>query len=108
MGTTWSGMDKLTARLNDLVKLDKAKEVVKLNGAEMQQNAMRFVPVDTGQLKRSITLNIEDNGLTARLRAETNYAAYVEYGTRFTDAQPFIRPAYRIQKILFENDMRKL
>ncbi|MFQ8894288.1 MAG: HK97-gp10 family putative phage morphogenesis protein [Dorea sp.] len=37
-----------------------------------------------------------------------DYAAYVEYGTRFMNAQPYMRPAYNAQKGKFKSDMQKL
>ena len=33
---------------------------------------------------------------------------YLEYGTRFMDAQPFVRPAFDEQKEKFKDDMQKL
>lgn len=82
-------------------------KVVKKNGAELQQKEMRTVPVDTGNLKRSILLAVEDNGMTSTVEPTTNYAGYVEYGTRFMDAQPYVRPIYEQQKEIFMKDMKK-
>lgn len=33
---------------------------------------------------------------------------YLEYGTRFMDAQPFVRPALEEQASKFKRDMQKL
>ncbi|MDT2640464.1 hypothetical protein P7D31_10090 [Enterococcus dongliensis] len=33
---------------------------------------------------------------------------YLEYGTRFMEAQPFMGPAYRAQKEIFKRDMDRL
>ena len=33
---------------------------------------------------------------------------YVEFGTRFMDAQPFVRPAFKQQVPIFKSDMKKL
>ena len=49
--------------------------------------------MDTGRLRRSIRVLDEDRGLY--VVAETDYAIYVERGTRFTRAQPFMLPALR-------------
>lgn len=38
-------------------------------------------PVDDGNLKRSITVNMENGGLTGVINVGANYAIYVEYGT---------------------------
>ena len=36
------------------------------------------------------------------------YAAYVEYGTRYMNAQPYMRPSYTAQKEQFKSDLKKL
>ena len=46
-------------------------------------------PVDTGRLRNSI--RAEADGLTARVVADCEYAAAVEFGTRRTAPQPFMR-----------------
>ena len=43
-----------------------------------------------------------------RQGAETDYSSYIEYGTRFMDAQPFVRPALEEQASKFKRDMQKL
>ena len=84
------GIDKLNKGLNDLTKLEAAKNIVKQSGAELQQKAMRNAPVDTGTLKRSIKLDLKDGGMTAEVRATAEYAPYVEFGTRFMYPRPFM------------------
>lgn len=81
-------------------------KIIKVNGAEMQRKAMRAAPVDTGFLKRSITLDV--NALQAKVTSEAEYAAYQEYGTRFQNGTPHIRPAFYDQKPIFLKDMEKL
>ena len=61
----------------------------------------------TGHLKRSIGLDITDEGLTAEIEPTADYAAYVEYGTRFMNAQPYMKPAYNAQKGKFKSDFTK-
>ena len=46
----------------------------------MEQEATAAAPVDTGELKSSINWK-EVGKLSYELRADTNYAAYVEFGT---------------------------
>lgn len=62
----------------------------------------------TGETKRSIGLEFENSGFTASVGPETEYSPYLEYGTRFMQAQPFIKPAYNEQKEKFKRDMQKL
>lgn len=83
-------------------------KVVQKNGAELQKKEMRDVPVDTGFLKRSITLTSEDNGLTAVVEPTADYASYLEYGTRFMSPRPYVRANYYEQLKQFMKDMEDL
>lgn len=109
---TVHGLDTLQKALNDKVMLDDLKKVVRRNGSELQKKIQENADFDkgyqTGTTKRSVGLEIKDGGLTAESGPETEYSPYVEYGTRFMDAQPFVRPAYEEQKEKFKNDLDKL
>ncbi len=83
-------------------------KIVQSNASELQKKEKRDVPVDTGFLKRSITLTTEDEGLTAIVEPTAHYASYVEYGTRFMAAQPYVRPNYYEQVKQFMKEMEKL
>lgn len=102
------GFKELLAKLAEMeAKNLNAKEVVKKNGAEMHAKAQRYAPVDTGTLKRSITLEIKDSGMTAEVDGgHVNYAVYQEYGTRYQSGTPFIRPSFKDQKEIFKKEMR--
>lgn len=106
------GLDKLEKALKDNVKLDDVKEVVKRNGAQLQTKMIKNADFTrgyaTGTTKRSIGLELKDGNLTAEVGPETEYSPYLEYGTRFMDAQPFVRPAYNEQKAKFKSDLNKL
>ncbi len=107
-GISLVGMEKLTAKIQDNMKKEAVKTVIKKNGSRLQQSAQEKAPVDTGVLKRSIMLEIKDSGLTAESEATVNYAGYVEYGTRFMEAQPYMRPALQEVGKKFKSDMEKL
>ena len=53
--------------------MNDVKRIVKSNGAALQESAQRKVPVDTGNLKRSIGLEIRDSGLTAEVEPTAEY-----------------------------------
>lgn len=110
MKSTFSlkGLDELEKALKEKATMQDVKDVVKMNGAEMQAKAMRNAPVDTGALKRYIMISIFDGGFTSRVNSLMNYAPYVEYGTRFMNAKPFLKPAFNQQKIQFRNDLNRL
>lgn len=109
MSVKLSGMKELKSSLNSKRDISKlVAPVVRQNGAELQQKAQRYAPVDTGNLRRSIQLSIKDNGMTAEVAATADYSAYVEFGTRFMDAQPYMKPAFNEQKDIFINDLNKV
>lgn len=106
------GLDKLEKALKKNVTMDDVKRVVRHNGSQLQQkmqaNADFKKGYQTGTTKRSIDLEIKDGGFTAEVEPGTEYSPYLEYGTRFMDAQPFVRPAYETQKTKFKSDLNKL
>lgn len=107
-----TGLDELQKQLKKNVQLDDVKRVIRQNGSELQQKiqdkADFKMGYQTGTTKRSVGLEITEGGFAAESGPETEYAPYVEFGTRFMDAQPFVRPAFNEQKLQFEKDMKKL
>ena len=106
------GLDKLQKALKQNATLDDVKKVVRHNGSELQrkiQSKADFTKgYQTGTTKRSVGLEITDGGFTAESGPETDYAPYLEYGTRFMEAQSFVRPAFEEQKKQFQSDLQKL
>lgn len=103
-----NGLDQLNAKLRKNLDLNVVRTIVKKNGADLQKKAQYYVPVDTATLQRSIRLNIKDAGMTAVVAPTADYAEYVEYGTRFMESQPYLRPALGEQKQIFKNDLEKI
>lgn len=58
----------------------------------VEGEAKRLCPVDTGRLQGSITSDMV-NDHTIAVGTNVEYASYVEYGTRYQSAQPYLRPA---------------
>lgn len=108
MAFYWTGVNELKIALAKNANLEAAKLIVQKNGAQLQQKAQRNTPVDTGNLRRSEMLELEDNGLTARVAAHANYAPYVEYGTRFMDGRHYMKAAFDAQAPIFKSDMDRL
>lgn len=102
------GIEKIQKKLRQNVQMADVKKVVRHNGAEMQAKSQQNAPVDTGTLKRSIGIEITDGGMTAEVEPTADYAPYVELGTRFMEAQPYLGPAFNEQKEKFKKDMKKL
>jgi len=102
------GVNELVIKLKKNMNLDPVKTVVKMRGANLQQKAMRKAPYDTHTLERSIKLDIIDQGLTALITANTDYAGYQEHGTRYMEAQPYMKPAFNEEAPKFKSDIDKL
>ena len=106
------GLEELMKALKDNVTMDDVKRVVRHNGSQLQDkmhDAADFKKgYQTGETKRSIGLEITDGGFTAEVGPETEYSPYLEYGTRFMEAQPFINPTYEEQKQKLKRDMQRL
>jgi HK97 gp10 family phage protein len=62
--------------------------------------AKQLCPVDTGLLRSSINwrLGVDGRGVYATIGTSTHYAPYVEFGTRYMAAQPFLRPALNVAR----------
>lgn len=119
------GLDKLQAKLQRTAKMEEVERIVEKHGEAMQKKAVtnaskfrghyegrgknrRFVR-PTGATKRSISVNSgKIDRFKYRVAPGTDYAAYVELGTRKMSAQPFIKPAFDDQKRLFKNDLERL
>ena len=102
------GVEAIQGKLRKNVTLTDVRRVVATNGAELTRNSQRLAPVDTGKLAGSINLSLEDGGLTAVTRDGVNYGVYVDLGTRFMSAQPFMTPSFNLQAKKFKRDMEML
>lgn len=119
------GLEKLQTKLQRVAKMEEVERIVEKHGTEMQKKAVNnaskfrghyegrgknkhFVK-PTGATKRSISVNSSKiDRFRYRVAPGTEYAIYVELGTRKMSAQPFIKPAFDEQKKLFKNDLERL
>lgn len=104
----YKGIDSLVAHLQTAAKMEVVKAVIKSNTAEMNEKMQRGAPVDTGYLRRSINMKLIDGGYAGVVGPTANYAPYLEYGTRYMSARPFVRPAFNYQKVKFMAEMKAL
>ena len=109
---TITGLDNLQKKLKQNIRMEDVQRVVRHNGSALQRKMMQNADFTrgyaTGTTKRSIGLIFKDGNFTAEVEPGTEYSPYLEYGTRFMDAQPFVRPAFDEQKEKFKSDMQKL
>lgn len=110
----FEGLYELDKKIRDSLDMDAVKRVVQKNGDQlnrrMKQNTRSaFVKgYSTGDTAGSINTDLSDNGLTAAVGPTTEYHAYPEFGTRFMEPEPYIKPAWEEQKEQFKSDMDEL
>lgn len=86
------------------VKHDNAKQVIdgidsaidvalEKIGLLAENYAAKKCPVDTGNLRASITHEVDAGDNAVYIGTNVEYAPYVELGTSRQKAQPFLRPA---------------
>lgn len=83
----YNRLGAIAARLPETVR-----KVVRQAAYDVETNAKAVVPVDTGKLKNSISCEFPSQ-TQAIIAPHTEYAAFVEYGTRRQRAKPYMRPA---------------
>ena len=71
----------------------RASQVVRKAALDTMADAKTLAPVDTGNLRNSITTDARPGDLVAVVEATADYSAYVEFGTRRMRPQPFMRPS---------------
>jgi HK97 gp10 family phage protein len=67
---------------------------------EIAADARRLAPVDTGELRRSIHVDGDE------VVASADHAVYVELGTRYMAAQPFLGPALYKRRVIRGRGLR--
>ena len=82
------------ARAAQGIKIRSTKDLQAL-GIDVQNQARRFCPVDTGRLRSSIQHQMGEDAQGPYVVIGTNveYAPYVEFGTLHQRARPYLRPA---------------
>ena len=72
--------------------------------------AKKLAPVDTGNLRNSITHDVDDVEPAAYIGTNVEYAPYQELGTIHMKAQPFLKPAVadhaNTYRKIIENEMK--
>ena len=68
------GGDEMVRAIRNRFNEDKVARVVKRNTSQAQQKAMRLAAVDTGFMKRSITMRVDISGLAGYIVAGAEYA----------------------------------
>lgn len=77
------GLANIEQILDKLAKAEQVESAVQKACALVEREAKKKAPKDTGELKRSITSEVEDTGnsIEGKVFTPLEYAPYVEYGT---------------------------
>ena len=106
------GADELVRSITKRVGRDRVNGVIRKNTIDAQRRMMRnatFVKgYQTGFTKRSISFNLLPLELVGEVGPGSDYSVYLEYGTRYMDAQPFVIPTRNEQAPIFLRDMKNL
>ena len=111
---TLEGSAKLKKALLDKAQMTAVKRIVSKHGDLLNNRMKRQTTVSyikgysTGDTAGSINTSFASDGLSVSVGATTLYAPYVEYGTRYMDAEPFVRPVFDVQKSAFIADLKSL
>jgi HK97 gp10 family phage protein len=100
------GIAQLNRALEELAKLDM-EVVVSQPLLLIERETKRNAPVDTGKLRASYATQITESSkdkVVGIVGTDTEYAPFVEFGTRHQQPRPHLRPAYDSQ----EEDVLKL
>lgn len=103
------GMPKLRAallRVTGEAERTTQREV-KRSALNVQNGARLRVPVDTGRLRNSIAHEIDESGLNATIGTNTEYAPFVEFGTRRMRERPYLFPALEEERAAFLARLRR-
>lgn len=80
-------------------------------GLAAEGYAKKECPVDTGNLRNSITNEVRSSEKSVYIGTNVEYAAYVELGTTRTRAKPYLKPAATehptVYKRIMEEEMGK-
>lgn len=106
------GMRELRRALEDLPDEVKAalRKAIKESAEAVRDEVKKTVPVATGNLRESVDIRYEDDGLTAKVgwwKRDDYYARWVEFGTTSRPAQPSLGPATELERLHIVDRLRE-
>jgi len=90
----------------DVTKINALEIEAKAKGSSMKGSFKGSVPVDKGKLRQSIKAE-KFAKHTWFINVYEKYASWIEFGTRFMPAQPFLYPAFKGQFKIYTKDLEK-
>lgn len=114
MGIEIKGLDELHRALKPNVTMEDVKVIVATNGNRLtrymkEQTTHAYVKgFSTGDTASSINKETRDDGLTVAVGSTMNYSPYVEYGTRYMQAEPILDPSLERVRPQFISDLDRV
>lgn len=118
----FQGMDDLIKHIDEIGKMNTARQIVKDSTKNVARKSADLVPVGWGEryavktkkpngyvggtLKRSQVISY--TGLTGEIKFGTDYAQYQEYGTRFMPARKFLGTPFIKERTSFIAKLKRL
>lgn len=101
-------VEKILREFNKTETVEKdVSKLIKNTLHNIERDAKKSCPVDTGRLRGSITTNIIST-YSGEVETNVEYAKYVEYGTRYQSAQPYFEPAVEKNEDKFNEELDKI
>lgn len=108
----FDGVDRVAATLTKSAATSGplARAVVRKVAYDVQADAQAFAPVDTGNLRSSISTTLAGNAsyAEAEVGPTADYGAHVEYGTSRQAPQAYMGPAFDRHAGTFVTAMEQL
>lgn len=82
-----------------------ADQRMMLAGVMMVERARELAPVHSGELRDSIGFIYRQSDRVVQLYADAPYAIFVEFGTYFMKARPYLRPAMAMAAVAWGGEM---
>lgn len=116
MVSVWfDGVDDLNRIAVDLGNLGHealplARVAVQKTAADIKADAQAFVPVDTGNLKNSISYETRElaDAVVGEIGPTAEYGVYVEFGTSTQAPQAYMGPAFDRRAHLLESALAQI
>ena len=80
---------------------------IKLSSLRIEKKSKQQAPFDTGWLSNNIYANVV-RSMVAEVVSPVEYSIFIELGTRFMMAQPFLFPALKADWPLLQKRLNKL